>query len=47
MLYEVITLNSELLDANLGSLSTEFCQVSEFSNTQWAQKHGCMSYNFV
>lgn len=37
-----MNLNSELLDANLGSLSTEFCQVSEFSNTPWAQKYGCM-----
>jgi micrococcal nuclease len=34
-------LNSELLDANLGSLSTEFCSKSEFSTTIWAQKHGC------
>jgi micrococcal nuclease len=34
-------LNSELLDANLGSISTEFCSKSEFSSTVWAQKHGC------
>lgn len=34
-------LNSELLDANLGSLPTEFCSKSEFSTTIWAQKHGC------
>jgi len=34
-------LNSELLDANLGYLSTEFCPKSEFSGTTWAQKHGC------
>jgi len=37
-----MNLNSELLDANLGSLSMEFCQVSEFSETPWAQKHGCL-----
>jgi len=37
-----MNLNSELLDANLGTLSTEFCQVSEFSETSWAQKHGCL-----
>ena len=36
-----MNLNSELLDANLGNLSTEFCQISEFSETLWAQKHGC------
>jgi micrococcal nuclease len=34
-------LNSELLDANLGSISTEFCSKSEFSSTVWAQRHGC------
>lgn len=37
-----MNLNSELLDASLGSISTEFCQVSEFSETPWAQKHGCL-----
>lgn len=34
-------LNSELLDANLGHLATEFCLKSEFSSSFWAQKHGC------
>ena len=34
-------LNSELLDAGLGVISTEFCAVSEFANDPWAQKHGC------
>lgn len=34
-------LNSELLDANLGYLATEFCSKSEFSSEKWAQKHGC------
>jgi micrococcal nuclease len=34
-------LNSELLDANLGHIATEFCSKSEFSSTLWAQKHGC------
>ena len=34
-------LNSELLDANLGHIATEFCSKSEFSSSFWAQKHGC------
>ena len=34
-------LNKELLEANLGYLSAEFCQTSEFAQTMWAQKHGC------
>ena len=34
-------LNSELLDANLGHIASEFCSKSEFSETIWAQKHGC------
>jgi micrococcal nuclease len=34
-------LNSELLDANLGHIASEFCSKSEFSETVWAQKHGC------
>ncbi len=34
-------LNSELLDANFGHIATEFCSKSEFSETVWAQKHGC------
>ena len=31
-------LNSELLDANLGHIDTEFCSKSEFSSSFWAQK---------
>jgi micrococcal nuclease len=34
-------LNSELLDANLGHIASEFCSKSEFSSSVWAQKHGC------
>lgn len=34
-------LNSEILDANLGHIASEFCSKSEFSETIWAQKHGC------
>ncbi len=36
-----LNLNEELLDANLGNLSSEFCSRSEFSLSSWAQKHGC------
>ena len=36
-----MNLNAELLDANLGYLSAGFCATSEFSGTNWAQKHGC------
>ena len=36
-----INLNAEILDAKVGTLSTEFCSVSEFANDDWAQKHGC------
>jgi len=36
-----MNLNEELLDANLGHIASEFCQVSEFSSSFWAQKHGC------
>ncbi len=34
-------LNSELLDSGLGYLSSGFCSSSEFSNSEWAIKHGC------
>ncbi len=36
-----LNLNEELLDASLGYLSSEFCSVSEFSSSSWAQKYGC------
>jgi micrococcal nuclease len=36
-----MNLNSELVDANLGYIATEFCSKSEFSSSFWAQKHGC------
>ncbi|MDH3314026.1 MAG: thermonuclease family protein [Nitrosopumilus sp.] len=38
-----VNLNEELLDANLGHLSSGFCSTSEFENHSWAQKHGCMT----
>ena len=36
-----VILNEELLDANLGYLSSRFCEFSEFASESWAQKHGC------
>ena len=36
-----MNLNEELLDANLGNIASEFCPESEFSESLWAQKHGC------
>ena len=36
-----LNLNEELLDAGMGVLSSEFCDVSEFAEHDWAQKHGC------
>ena len=38
-----VTLNEELLDADLGYLSSGFCSTSEFETHSWAQKHGCMT----
>ncbi|EPA04997.1 nuclease-like protein [Candidatus Nitrosarchaeum limnium BG20] len=34
-------LNEQLLESGYGSMSTEFCSVSEFSNSEWAKKYGC------
>jgi len=36
-----VNLNEELVDSSLGYLTTGFCDVSEFANDSWAQKHGC------
>jgi len=38
-----VNLNEELLDADLGYLSSGFCSASEFSSNSWAKKHGCMT----
>ena len=34
-------LNESLLESGHGVLSFEFCDISEFASTSWAQKHGC------
>jgi micrococcal nuclease len=36
-----MNLNQEILDADLGDISVNFCLKSEFSSYSWAQKHGC------
>ncbi len=36
-----MVLNKEILDANLAHLEVRFCQSSEFSQQDWAIKHGC------
>ena len=36
-----MNLNAELLDADLGYLTDQFCDSSEFASDPWAQKHGC------
>ena len=36
-----MNLNEEILDADLGILSSGFCSSSEFSTHAWAQRHGC------
>jgi len=36
-----VNLNEELVDSGLGYLTTGFCDISEFGNSDWALKHGC------
>lgn len=36
-----VILNEELLKSKLGTISTNFCSISEFSGESWAQKYGC------
>ncbi len=34
-------LNAALLDSGVGYLAARFCGVSEFAESDWAQRHGC------
>ena len=34
-------LNEQLLESGYGSISSEFCSVSEFASSTWAKKYGC------
>lgn len=36
-----IILNEDILESDLGTISTTFCSTSEFSKESWAQKYGC------
>lgn len=36
-----IILNEDILESNLGIISTNFCSTSEFSKESWAQEYGC------
>jgi micrococcal nuclease len=36
-----MNLNEEILDADLGILSSGFCSSSEFSTHEWAKRYGC------
>lgn len=35
------SLNSEILESQLGKIDTKFCTNSEFASEQWAIKYGC------
>jgi len=37
-----LNLNEAILDAGLADLAVSFCSSSEFENSAWAQKHGCV-----
>jgi micrococcal nuclease len=36
-----LILNEAMLEENHATLSKEFCSISEFSNSNWAQDNGC------
>jgi micrococcal nuclease len=36
-----INVNEAILDNDLAEIYENFCDVSEFADTNWAQKHGC------
>jgi len=36
-----LILNEAMLEANHATLSKEFCSISEFSDSNWAQNNGC------
>ncbi len=38
---EGINVNEEILDEGFAELYKDFCDISEFSNTNWAREHGC------
>lgn len=40
---EGINVNEEILVQGFAELYNDFCNISEFSNTDWAREHGCSS----
>jgi len=40
---ESININEEILDQGFAEIYNDFCDISEFSNTDWAREHGCSS----
>jgi micrococcal nuclease len=38
---EGVNVNEAILDNDLADIYQSFCDVSEFADTNWAQKHGC------
>ena len=38
---EGVNMNEEILDEDLAELYRDFCDISEFANTNWAGEHGC------
>ena len=38
---EGVNVNEAILDNNLADIYENFCDISEFADTNWAQEHGC------
>lgn len=38
---EGVNVNEAILDNNLADIYQNFCDISEFADTNWAQEHGC------
>ena len=42
---EGVNVNEAILDTGFADIYHDFCGVSEFADTNWAQKHGCLNSN--
>jgi micrococcal nuclease len=42
---EGVNVNDAILDSNLADIYENYCDISEFADTNWAQEHGCSSNN--
>ena len=38
---EGVNINEAILDSNFADIYENFCDISEFADTNWAQEHGC------